>query len=203
MLVAGTGYDYSDSLMHAAWTPKFGIEMTLPRRTMVYASATKGFKSGGFNWSSPVPGRGYAPEWAWSYEAGLKTELMGGRARVNVAAFHMDYTNLQVQTPIGIGVFDIRNAAAATIRGLELEGNARIGRGLNAGGHVAWLDATYDRYIAVGIGNVTGDVAGNHLNNAPEWSGRGWAEWTGNIGASGVLSIAADLTAQSTVYYTP
>jgi hypothetical protein len=33
----------------------------------------------------------------------------------------MDYTNLQVHTPIGIGVLDIRNAAAATIRGVEVE----------------------------------------------------------------------------------
>ena len=111
----------------------------------------------------------------------MKTMLMNGRARVNVAAFQMDYTNLQVQTPIGIGVFDIRNAAAATIRGLEVEPSSRIGAGLEAGGHLAWLDATYDRYLAVGIGGVTGDAAGNRLNNAPEWSGRLWLEWTGNV----------------------
>ena len=128
---------------------------------------------------------------------------MGGRARINVAAFHMDYTDLQVQTPIGIGVFDIRNAAAATIQGVELEASSRIGGGFEAGGHLAWLDATYDQYIAVAIGGVTGDVAGNRLNNAPEWSGRLWIEWTGNLGASGRLTLTADATAQSTVYYTP
>jgi iron complex outermembrane receptor protein len=202
-LLAGTGYSYSDSIEHTAWTPRFSIDLKLPHKAMTYLSATRGFKSGGFNPSSTQPGRGYAPEWAWSYEAGLKTELMGGRVRLNIAAFDMDYTNLQVQTPIGIGVLDIRNAAAAAIRGVEVESDARIGRRLNAGGHFSWLDATYDRYIAVGIGNVIGDVAGRRLNNAPEWSGRLWAEWTGNIGASGVLSIAADATAQSTVYYTP
>ncbi len=197
-----TAYAYSDSIEHEAWTPKFGLEMKLPRDTTAYISATRGFKSGGFNPSSTQPGRGYAPEWAWSYEGGLKTAL-GGRARLNLAVFHMDYTNLQVQTPIGIGVFDIRNAAAATIRGVEVESNARIGRGVNAGGHLAWLDATYDRYVAVGIGGVTGDVAGRRLNNAPEWSGRLWAEWTGTVRASTLLSIGVDATAQSTVFYTP
>jgi iron complex outermembrane receptor protein len=201
--IAGTGYAYTDSIEHTAWTPKLSVDLKLPRTGIAYISATRGFKSGGFNPSSTQPGRGYAPEWAWSYEAGLKTELMGGRARLNVAAFDMDYTNLQVQTPIAVGVFDIRNAAEATIRGIELEGHARIGRGLYAGGHLAWLDATYDRYTAVGIGNVTGDVAGNRLNNAPEWSGRLWAEWTGNITASSFLSIAADATGQSVVFYTP
>ena len=74
---------------------------------------------------------------------------MRGRSRLAVSAFFMDYTNLQVQTPIGIGVFDIRNAAAAVVRGVEAESTSRIGRGVEAGGHLTWLDATYDRYIAV------------------------------------------------------
>jgi iron complex outermembrane recepter protein len=200
---SGSGYAFADAIEYTAWTPKFVLDVRLAPQAMAYASAARGFKSGGFNPSSTQPGRGYAPEWAWSYEGGIKTELMADRARLNVAAFHMDYTNLQVQTPIGIGVFDIRNAAAATIQGVEVEANARIGPGLSAGGHLAWLDATYDRYIAVGIGGVIGDVAGNRLNNAPEWSGRIWAEWTGNIGASAMLSLGVEATAQSTVYYTP
>ena len=66
-----------------------------------------------------------------------------------------------------------------------------------------WLDATYDRYIAVNNSNVTGDVSGNRLNNAPEWAGRAWIEWSGDVGRSRRLSVAADATAQSTVYYTP
>jgi iron complex outermembrane recepter protein len=123
--------------------------------------------------------------------------------RVNVAAFSMDYSNLQVQTPLGIGVFDIRNAAAATVRGIEIEGATRLGRGVNAGGHYTWLDATYDRYIAVGLGGVTGDVAGNRLNNAPEFAGRGWIEWSTTFRQSRVLSLSADATAQSTIFFTP
>ena len=116
----------------------------------------------------------------------------------------MDYTNLQVQTPIAVGVFDIRNAAAATIRGVEVENTSRIGRGIEVGGHVTWLDAVYDdQYVAVDNSGATGDVTGNRLNNAPAWAGRLWIEWTGNTGGSKRLSIAADSTAQSTVFYTP
>ena len=119
--ISGSVYGYSDSIAHSAWTPKIGLEMKLPNGALAYVSATRGFKSGGFNPSSTAPGRGYAPEWVWSYEGGLKGTLMGGRSRFGTSAFFMDYTNLQVQTPIGIGVFDIRNAAAATIRGIEVE----------------------------------------------------------------------------------
>jgi iron complex outermembrane receptor protein len=201
--LAGTTYAYADAITHTAWTPKFGVELKLPRAGIAYASAARGFKSGGFNPSSPQAGRGFAPEWAWSYEGGVKTDLLGGRARLAVAAFHMDYRDLQVQTPIGIGVFDIRNAAAATIRGVEVEAAARGRRGLSAGGHLTWLDATYDRYIAVAIGGIVGDVAGNRLNNAPEWAGRLWAEWTGHVGAASRLVLAADATATSTLYFTP
>ena len=201
--IPGSVYSYSDSIAHGAWTPKLGLEMTLPNGALAYVSATRGFKSGGFNLSSTAAGRGFAPEWAWSYEGGLKSPLMGGRSRFSTSAFVMDYTNLQVQTPIGIGVLDIRNAAAATIRGIEVEGTSLIGHGIQAGGHLTWLDATYDQYIAVAVEGFTGDVSGNRLNNAPEWAGRLWIEWTGDIGNSRRLSISAESTAQSTVFYTP
>ena len=126
------------------------MELRVGEQTLAYASATRGFKSGGFNISSPEPGRGYAPEWAWSYEAGLKRTLASGRGRLNVAAFHTDYTDLQVQTAIRPGVLDISNAAAATIRGVELEGAWQPAAALQLGGHLAWLDARYDQYVAVG-----------------------------------------------------
>jgi iron complex outermembrane receptor protein len=198
-----SSYAYSDSVLYTAWTPKFGVDVKLPRQTTAYVSATKGFKSGGFNLSSTVPGRAFGPESAWSYEGGVKTGLLNGRARLNLAAFHVDYTDLQVQAPVGIGVFDIRNAAAATIRGVEVEGASRIGRGLEVGGHMTWLDAIYERYVAVAIGGISGDVSGNRLNNAPEWAGRLWTEWNVGVGTSHRLSLAADATAQSTVYFTP
>jgi iron complex outermembrane receptor protein len=201
--IPGSVYGYSDSIAHSGWTPKIGLELKLSDDALAYVSATRGFKSGGFSLSSTVPGRGYAPEWAWSYEGGWKGTLMNGRSRFSVSAFVMDYTDLQVQTPIGIGVFDIRNAAAATIRGVELEATSRLGRGIEAGGHVTWLDATYDGYIAVSNSGAVADVAGNRLNNAPEWAGRLWIQWSGDIGRSRRLSIVADATAQSEVFYTP
>jgi iron complex outermembrane receptor protein len=201
--VAGSVYAYSDSIRYSAWTPKLGVQTTPWGGALTYVSATRGFKSGGFNPSSTRRGLGFGPEWVWSYEAGLKTTMMNDWARLNVAAFHMDHSGLQVQTPIGIGIFDIRNAAAATIRGVEVEADSRISRDLHAGGHVAWIDAEYDRYVAVDTGGITAEVAGNRLNNAPEWSGRLWIEWTGNIGRATRLTVTGDATAQSTVFYTP
>ena len=199
--VSGSSYAYTDQITDNAWTPKVQVSLQANENTLAYLSATRGFKSGGFNLTSTEVGRGYAPEWAWSYEAGLKATR--GRTRLNLAAFYNDYTDLQVQTGIRPGVIDVSNAAAATIRGVEAEGHTRVAPTLQAGGHVAWLDATYARYIAVGTGGLTGDVAGHRLNNAPEWSGRVWLEWNPNAGGSRALSFRADTTWQTTVFFNP
>jgi iron complex outermembrane receptor protein len=197
------GFVYTDAISHDAWTPKAGVEVRVRPDVLAYASATRGFKSGGFNISSPEAGRGYAPEWAWSYEGGLKSEVGAGRVRLNLAAFHTDYTDLQVQTAIRPGVLDISNAAEAAIDGLEIEGTARLVRGTRVGGHLAWLDATYERYLAIAADTSQVDVAGRHLSNAPVWSGRVWIDWSRSVGRAGSLSVRADARRQSTVSFTP
>jgi iron complex outermembrane receptor protein len=194
---------FTDAIADDAWSPKFGIEFRARPNLLTYASATRGFKTGGFNATSPEAGRGFAPEWAWSYEAGAKAVFGGGRGKLNVAVFHTDYTDLQVQTPIRPNVFDISNAAAATINGVEVEASRLMGGGVQVGGYLAWLDATYDEYLALGAGNISVDVAGNKLTNAPAWSGHLWIDWTRSLGELGSLSIRAAATGRSTAYFTP
>ena len=203
VVVDGSAYDYADSISHAAWTPKLGVEARLAEGRLAYVSATRGFKSGGFNLTSPAAGRGYAPEYVWSYEGGLKVVAARGRATLDLAAFHADYTDLQVQTTIFPGVIDISNAATAVIRGVEAEGAVRFTPAIQAGGHVAWLTAKYDQYAAIGVGGVSVDVAGHRLSNAPAWTGRLWLEWARAIGNGARLSLRADARGQSTVYFTP
>jgi hypothetical protein len=47
------------------------------------------------------------PEWAWSWRRRGEDRACGKRATLNVAAFHTDYSDLQVQTAIRPGVIDI------------------------------------------------------------------------------------------------
>jgi iron complex outermembrane receptor protein len=198
-----SSFKYHDSSVATAWTPKFGLEFSMHADTLAYGSLTRGFKSGGFNISAPTAGRGFAPEWAWTYETGIKSRALGRRLLVTGAAYFTDYTDLQVQTPIRPGVVDIANAATATIRGLEVESRAQLARAWTTGGHVAWLDARYDRYLAVGPTGSPVDVAGGRLSNAPEWSGSAWLEYAKSVGRVGVLSGFLDVVRQSTVYFTP
>ena len=199
-------YDYVDDATYQAWTPKGSIQMQVSGGTFVYASATRGFKSGGFNQfnpTAPESERAFSPEFAWSFEGGLKHTLAGGRVRVNTAVFANDYQDLQVQSFLRPGVIDVSNAGSATIRGIEVEGAAAAGRGVQIAGHFSWLDATYDRYLFRGPGSVTLDAAGNRLNNAPEWSGSISAVYQLATGSAGMASVRSDVSWQSRVFFTP
>jgi iron complex outermembrane recepter protein len=196
-------YDFVDSATYHAWTPKGSIEVQASRDTFVYFSATRGFKSGGFNITAQEPGKAFGPEFAWSYEGGLKRTMAGGRVRANTALFYNAYQNLQVQSFVRPAVIDVSNAGAATIKGLEVEVAETAGRGVQLAGNVSWLEATYDRYLARVSGGTTFDAAGNRLNNAPEWSGSGSAVYEFATGRTGTASVRGDVSCQSRVFFTP
>jgi len=95
---------------------------------LAYATHSTGFKSGGFNPrylapTSDLLAIGFDPEFVDLYELGLKSDFADGRFRLNLAAFLMDYTDLQVSTatPTSNGARVTANAADATIKGLEAE----------------------------------------------------------------------------------
>ena len=200
---AVSSFHYVDSIVATAWTPKFGLDFQIGDGAIAYLAATRGYKSGGFNLTVRRAGGGFAPEWAWAYEAGFKSSALNRRLELNGAAFYTDYTDLQVQTPLRPGVIEITNAATATIRGVEVEGQGQPAPGWRVGGHVAWVDARYDRYTAVGPAGSPVDVAGRRLSNVPEWSGRIWLEYARPLRRLGVLLLSLDVIKQSTVYFTP
>ncbi|WP_227698465.1 TonB-dependent receptor [Sphingomonas hengshuiensis] len=187
---------------YQAWTPKFGIEFRPAGGVLVYASATKGFKSGGFNMASVNPAQGFAPETLWSYEAGAKLDLLDRTLRVNLAAFHYDYQNLQVQAFITPGVTDITNASDARVDGVEVETVFQPARWAQLGANLAYLDARYKNYPgALGAGNVTFDASGNRLNLSPRWSYTVYAQ--GDVPLAGGSVIArTEWSYRSRQYFT-
>lgn len=154
---------------YSKFTPKLGFEFRPSSDVLFYASASRGFKSGGFSFTAPAPG-GYRPESLWAYETGFKSDLLDGRLRLNGSLFTYDYEDLQVLAFVVPGSVDVTNANAATIRGFELEARARATQSLELALGVSYLEAEYDNFPAApGPGGTTIDAAGNRLNNAPEW----------------------------------
>ncbi|MEO0436061.1 MAG: TonB-dependent receptor [Pseudomonadota bacterium] len=137
---------------------------------MLYASASTGFKAGGFDESysgagetvrlaDPFTGEPtgevvagtdssvleYEDESVLSYELGAKMKLLGGAAEVNVALFQTEYEDLQVSSLVG-DVFRVSNAGEATSRGIEVDGRVILSRRFTLAASVAWLDASYDEF---------------------------------------------------------
>ena len=154
---------------------------------LFYASATRGFRSGGWNWTAPTfpdTDNGFNPEFVWTYEGGMKTDLLDRRARFNVSGFYSDFTNVQVRTTDPNGLITIVNAATADIYGVEMELSATPVDNFNIAANAAWLDATYAEFIGAG-GN---DLSGNRLNRSPEWQLSLMAQYTFPIGDIGTLT---------------
>lgn len=109
------------------WTPRFAINYQATRDILLFTSATRGFKSGGWNAratnvTSFLP---FGPEKVWSYEAGIKSDWFGRRVRANLTFFYTDVSDLQtpsaILNPNGSATFITRNFADMRNKGVEAE----------------------------------------------------------------------------------
>ena len=131
------------------WTPRFAVSWKASDDILLFASATNGFKSGGWNArgtsaSELLP---FGPEEAWSYETGFKADLFDKRLRLNVTAFLVDVEGLQTPSafvrPNGSIAFLTRNFANYQNKGIEAELTARPTDALTLFGSLGYQD---DRY---------------------------------------------------------
>jgi iron complex outermembrane receptor protein len=128
----------------------------------------RGFKAGGFNAASPAGFESYDQEHNWNYEGGVKTSAYGDRLAASLAAFHIDWQDMQVNIPNPFvpAQFFIDNAAGATSNGVEFEVHARPDRSIDLFGSVGFIHARYkDGSVASGV-----DISGNKLANAPSYT---------------------------------
>lgn len=146
---AGFSADYSEKWSKV--TPQATLTWTPNADLMAYATASVGFKGGGFQNDAPnafAAQQPYRPESVTNYEAGFKWEFLDRRARWNTSVFYMDYTDLQVQRTDGTCLCNvISNAGAAKIKGVESEFQIAPIQGLrlSLGGSI--LDAKYTDFV--------------------------------------------------------
>lgn len=103
-------------------TGKLGVDhkadLGFTDETLLYATVSSGFKSGGLNPGSNVA-RTFEPETVTAFEAGAKNTLAGGALTANFAGFYYDYADLQLGQRINGGA--VTRNADATVWGLEGE----------------------------------------------------------------------------------
>jgi iron complex outermembrane recepter protein len=130
-------------------TPRAAIAWQLNKDMMLFTSATRGFKSGGWNARGTAAREllPFAPEKVWSYEAGWRTSFAGNTIRFNGTFFYSDIKDLQTPSafvrPNGTLAFITRNFADLRNKGLEMEFTAQPARGLTVYVNVGLQDAEY------------------------------------------------------------
>jgi iron complex outermembrane recepter protein len=184
-------------------SPKFGLDYHVTPDVLVYASASRGFKSGGFDGraNTAADARPYSPETMWAYELGLKSTWLDRRLIANLAIFDNEYKDLQLSSFVadrnGNFAALFTNAGRATMRGAELEVTARPIQPLSITATLGYLDAQYDRYIGPGGIDISKQ---RKLVNAPRWNGKLAGTYRVELGQGGAVVLGADIAWRSKTY---
>lgn len=176
--------------------PKAQLTYRFDPEKLVYVSATRGARPGGFN--RLTANDRYDPEYLWSYEVGFKTVWADGRFSLNGAAFYIDWTDQQIRMLTQAGVVQTTNAGESHSKGIELEANWRPVDGLELVGFLGVTHAEYDALI-----NRAGmNLAGNKMVNTPEMNAGVYAQYSWDIGTSGMTGkVRAEYLYTGTHYF--
>lgn len=160
-------------------TWRAGVDYDLNDRSLLYAVVSTGYKAGGFNDGCEAgTGAGctlsaealyYNPETITSYEAGIKTRVVGNALRLNLSAFHYDFEGIQLSqlsTICGGPCQVTTNAGQAKVDGVEVETVLTPGPNTRFDASASWLNARYTEFFPT----PTVSFAGRKLDRSPEWT---------------------------------
>jgi iron complex outermembrane receptor protein len=104
-------------------TPKATLTYQAVPQLMLYATASRGFVSGGYNVqgsTSAALGTPFNPEYMWNYEFGGKFDALDHRLQVSISAFFDRYSDLQIVSFNDQTLsYSTTNAGSADVNGLE------------------------------------------------------------------------------------
>ena len=163
------------------FTWRLGADYKLARDHLLYASASTGFRSGGFNagvLTQPLVPATFAPERVTAYEIGSKNQFLDRTLQLNVAAFYNDYRNLQLSLAFPVPgtptiLTAILNAGAARAYGVEAEAIWRPVPELTLNATAELTNARFTDFSFFGrIANPyplqTLDLRGNQITRTPD-----------------------------------
>ena len=197
-------YVAASSLDSESFDPAVTLDWQVADDVLAYAFYKHGYKSGGFQ-QAPSPtaataARTFAPEQVVSLEAGVKSQWLDDRLRVNLSVFDNDYDDLQlfqgVQLPSGGIASIITNAAKARARGFEADVTAVLTDWLSLSGSYAHLDGTYRDYV----NSLGQDLSGRYLYRSPRHAVSLSSEITVPV-AGNSLSLQTEANYQGSVYF--
>jgi outer membrane receptor protein involved in Fe transport len=201
--VAGPMSTYDSSASGQVF--KLNVSYDVTPDAMVYAQYSEGFRPGGIN-NTPgltpdlIP---YSSDSLESYEIGAKTAWFDNRLTVNLSAYEIKWSNMQISASIPNFSF-IANVGASTIKGLEIEATARPMTGLTLNGSMGFVDGTLDVDQTTGL-IVAAGKAGDTIPNEPDFKAAFAADYTWPIATAfdGVMRVDYSYMGQAISTFRP
>ncbi len=199
--VAGINNEFSQDNLSG----KVGVNFQIADNAMLYASASKGFKSGGykaaiaFNPDELLPFKG---ENLYAYEAGLKSTLLDGDLNLNFAGYYYDWKDFQAyvtEVRSGINVIVLSNAGDARVYGAEASINYQPSDRFNLQLSANLMDSKIKNFNAA---PGAPDFTGNQLSYAPDFSFSGIMRYYLPVESAGFkMYVQSDASYRSRVYF--
>lgn len=209
------GLSNSDSIDMQNKTYTVKLEYQANDDMFMYLSAATGYKTPGFSpdcFSGTSCFLPVAEEEVSSFEAGIRSDLLDDRLRLNATFFYSKYDDLQVGATVpGLG-FTRFNLNSATVQGLELEAVFKPTENLEIFGNVGTNDGKYDGLtqlqadtISVAGATCPGGIAtiqcgeAKKMKNAPEFQANLGFLWRANL-TSGEITLGGDIAFEDESY---
>ncbi|WP_236613047.1 TonB-dependent receptor domain-containing protein [Sphingobium quisquiliarum] len=195
--------NYEQEKRYSKPTWRVALDYKITPDVMIYTSYNRGFKSGGFNPTTPGEDP-FKPEQLDAYEGGIKSELFDRKLRFNLAAFYYNYKNIQVPYFL-INTIGLKTGPKATIYGVDFDFEAHPFQQLRLFGGLSLLHDKFGHYPDAALsppnppplgGNqsVVGDATGNRLPFTSTFSG--------NIGAAYEIPVGdSKITLNGNLYH--
>jgi iron complex outermembrane receptor protein len=150
-------------------TPRFSVNWKPSTDVLVYASAARGVKTGGFNSNAANTDYfTYGAETNWTYELGVKTSWLNGMLTANADVFYVDWKDIaaQVQLPFST-LAVVGNNGDAQVKGIEGQIAFNPTRNIQLSASGALMDPKYKNGVVDGeVSYICGEIAGSTVTSS-------------------------------------
>lgn len=183
-------------------SPELSVTRRLGADSIAYAKLNRGCKSGGISPYIKDDGtaNSHDPEKTTTLELGCRTGATDRAWTLAATAFYTDWKDQQALVYTSPVTRVYRNAAAATSKGIEIEGTARLHPEWRLSFGYGYTDTRYDDFVDTVMGQ---DHSGNPMPFAPRNSVNIGLDWAHDLADGKRLTAALDYTFRESHSFTP
>lgn len=183
-----------------SWSWRLALNYELSDDVSLYSAYSRGFKAGSFPTFGASNSNQFEPvvqEQVDAYEAGIKSSLAGGAARINASVFYYDYTDKQLLTKIADPVFGrlfaLENVDDSQVWGAEVDAQWLVVEGLTLTANASYVETEIGNFIGSNQLGQEIDFDGSELPFSPNLQANAAAQYQWDMAAGVMGSVAVDV----------